>query len=236
MKSKQVAISEHPFLRPLLQLAKPPRTLFIIGELPTIRPVIAVVGTRRPTAYGKEVSFDLAYKLAGRGAVIVSGLAFGVDAFAHRGALGAGGMTIAVLAGGLDTIYPRAHQALAKQIVTRGGALVSEYPDGTPARKHHFLARNRLISGLSDAVIITEAAQRSGALSTVNHAIDQNKDVYAVPGPITSPLSAGPNRLIKEGASPLLDVTDIFPDNHQTEFDDILSGIEHQRGILGPPP
>ena len=134
----------------------------------------------------------------------MSGLAFGIDAIAHRGALDAGGVTIAVLANGLDTIYPSSHMSLAKEIIQRGGAIVSEYGPTVKARQFQFLARNRIVSGLSDAIVVTEAAERSGTLSTVNHALDQNKEVFAVPGNITSILSVGPNKLLSQGAHPAL--------------------------------
>lgn len=151
-----------PFLEPLSQLANPPAHLYVKGRLPDERlPAVAIVGTRRPTPYGREVSYDLAYKLAKKGLIIVSGLAFGEDALAHRGALDAGGRTIGVLAGGPDRIYPAAHTALANEIIQKGGAIISEYPVGSPTHKHQFLARNRLISGISDALIVTEAGERS---------------------------------------------------------------------------
>ena len=219
MKSKHTTVNGHKFLRSLHAIAQPLSDLYYCGTLPddASKAVVAVVGTRRPTPYGTEVTFEIAYKLARAGAIIISGLAFGIDATAHRAALEAGGTTIAVLAGGLDDIYPRSHRKLAQQIVDSGGAIISEYPPGTPAHKHHFLARNRLISGLSQSVIITEAAERSGALSTINHALDQNKDIYAVPGPITSALSAGPNNLIQQGAAPITNLNTLLDQLHIAE-------------------
>jgi DNA processing protein len=188
-----------------------PSHLFYKGALPSSRqPTVAIVGSRRPTSYGKGVTYDFAYSLAQKGAIIISGLAYGIDAVAHRGALDAGGVTIAVLAGGLDSIYPKAHHKLATEIIEKGGVLVSEYPEGTSNRDFQFLARNRLISGLADGVLITEAAARSGALSTINHALDQNKEVFVLPGNITSVLSVGPNTLLKQGAQPALSPEDIL--------------------------
>ena len=211
MEIKQVIIRGHNFFQPLKQLTHTPTTLYIKGQLPEGRPpVIAIVGTRKPTPYGKEVTFQLAYNLAKKGVIIVSGLAYGIDATAHKATLEAGGTTIAVLANGLDTVYPVAHQRLAREILNGGGALLSEYPSGTGARQFQFLARNRIVSGLADAVIVTEAGERSGTLSTVNHALDQNKEVFAVPGNITSLLSIGPNRLIQQGAHPVLKAEDIL--------------------------
>lgn len=182
-----------------------------MGELPTERkPTVAIVGTRKPTTYGREVTHQLAYELASRGVVIVSGLALGVDGLAHRAALEAGGMTIAVLGNGLPGIYPATHRGLAKDILEGGGALISEYEPETPARSYYFLQRNRLVSGLADAIIITEAAARSGTLNTASHALDQGKDVFVVPGNITSPLSQGCNRLLKQGAMPVTEPKDVL--------------------------
>lgn len=188
-----------------------PTELFIAGTLPVLRtPAVAIVGSRRPTPYGKAVTQRLARELAQRGIVIISGLAYGIDAIAHEAALEAGGTTIAILANGLHRIYPSAHTTLAERIVKQGGALISEQATGVEAHKYHFLSRNRLISGLADAVIVTEATDRSGTFSTVAHAIAQNKEVFAVPGPITSLLSAGPNRLIQEGAHVVLQSRDVL--------------------------
>ena len=211
MKLYQISPDNHPYLQILSTLAENPRKLYYIGNLPAERvPTVAIVGTRRPTPYGREVTYKLAYDLAKRGVVVVSGLALGCDAIAHRAALDAGGKTIAILANGLDQIYPAAHRGLAKEIIERGGALLSEYEPGTSPRKHQFLARNRLVSGLSDAVIVTEAGSRSGTLATITHALDQNREVFAVPGNITSSLSIGPNRLLLQGARPITSAEDVL--------------------------
>jgi DNA processing protein len=211
MKINSFIPDEHEFFQIISTIALKPKRLYFVGTLPTDRvPVVAMVGTRKPTSYGKEVTFNLAYKLAQKGIIVVSGLAFGIDAIAHRAALEAGGTTIAVLANGLDSIYPASHRQLAEDIVAKGGALISEYPLGTPARDFQFLARNRIVSGLSDAVIVTEAASRSGTLATVAHALEQNREVFAVPGNITSPMSVGPNRLIQQGAYPVTSADDIL--------------------------
>jgi DNA processing protein len=214
MKINSISPQKHKYLQIINTIAKVPETLYFIGNLPTDRqPTVAIVGTRKPTAYGKEVTYQLAYELAKRGVVIISGLALGIDGVAHRGVLDAGGTTIAVLACGLDTMYPAAHKNLADEIIKSGGAIISEYAPDVEARDFQFLARNRIVSGLSDAVIVTEAAIRSGTLATVHHALDQGREVFAVPGNITSPLSAGCNALIKQGAAPV------------TSFDDILEII-----------
>jgi len=171
--------------------------------------MVAVVGTRRPTAYGERVTYQIAGELAKAGAVIVSGLAIGVDSIAHRAALDAGGRTVAVLAHGLDRIYPPRHRGLAKEILASGGALVSEYDIGTPAHKHHFVERNRLIAGLCAATIVTEAATKSGSLITAHRAAKYNRLVMAVPGNITSVYSAGPNNLIRTNiATPITSTAD----------------------------
>jgi len=211
MKIKTLSPEREEFFQIISTIAYTPKKLYYIGKVPSDRPpVVAIVGTRKPTPYGKEVTFNLAYKLAQKGVIIVSGLAFGIDAIAHRAALEAGGTTIAVLANGLDSIYPASHKALAAQIVAKGGLIVSEYAPEVLARDFQFLARNRIVSGIADAVIVTEAAARSGTLATVAHALDQNKEIFAVPGNITSPMSVGPNRMIAQGAHPVIDADDIL--------------------------
>jgi DNA processing protein len=190
---------------PLRDISDVPRELFLAGSLPEEAPV-AIVGSRKATGYGRRIAQTVAARLATAGVPIVSGLAFGIDAETHRAVLEAGGQTIAVLPGGLDrpSLSPRSNLALADRILESRGALLSEYPQGTMARKEHFLARNRLISGLSRAVVVIEAALPSGSLITAKHATDQGRDVWAVPGPIDSPTSAGTNWLISDGAQPLV--------------------------------
>lgn len=186
----------------LCSIPSPPKVLFVAGNTQLLiqHPSLAIVGSRKVTPYGKEVTRQFASAIAEQDIPIVSGLALGVDASAHRSALVAGGKTIAVLPTGLDNIYPRSHHKLADDIVTRGGALVSEHPPETTAYKPHFVARNRLISGLSDGVLVTEAASGSGSLHTANYARKQGKPIWAVPGPITSQSSAGCHQLLQEGA------------------------------------
>jgi len=193
-------------------LPQPPKELFIEGNLSPLldKPKVAIVGSRRASAYGRAVTEQFAKRLAARGIVIVSGLALGVDSIAHQAALDAGGLTIAILPSGLDNIYPSSHFGLAKKIIKQNGALVSEYPPKTIAFKANFIARNRLIAGLSSVVLITEAAASSGSLHTANFAIEQGTEVMVVPGPITSPTSAGCNNLIKSGATPATSADDIL--------------------------
>ena len=172
---------------------------------------MAIVGSRRATHYGRRVAASLAARLATAGVPVISGLAFGIDITAHRAALDAGGRSIAVLPGGLDEAHvsPRSHLAEARRIAERG-TLLSEYPPGTEARKEHFLARNRLISGLARAVVVIEAELPSGSLITARYGMEQGKDVWAVPGPIDSPTSRGTNDLISQGAYPLTDVEEFI--------------------------
>lgn len=211
MKINRISPESHKYLQIISDIALVPKKLYFIGKLPNTRALtVAIVGTRRPTAYGKEATHTLAYNLARRGVVIVSGLALGVDSIAHRAALEAGGTTLAVLANGLPNIYPASHKGLADDIITAGGAIISEYEPETSARNYQFLERNRIVSGLSDAIIITEAAARSGTMSTAAHALQQGKEVFVVPGNITSPLSAGCNNLIKQGATPITDARDVL--------------------------
>jgi len=202
---------KHEYLVPLGTIPKPPKNMFFRGSIPVDRlPTVAIVGTRKPTSYGVEVAHKLSYDLAKRGVIIVSGLALGTDAIVHRAALEAGGKTIAILANSVEHIYPRSHATLGEQIIEKGGAIMSEYAPPTEPRTYQFLARNRLVSGISDAIIIVEAAKRSGTLSTAMHALEQGREVFVVPGNITSPLSAGCNALLKQGAQPATCAEDIL--------------------------
>ena len=211
MKINRIEPDTHEYLQITECIAKKPKAFFYKGTLPEIRiPSVAIVGTRKPTAYGKEVARRVASELAKEGVVIISGLAFGIDSIAHRACLEVGGRTIAVLANSVDHIYPRNHQALAQQIIESGGAVLSEYEPPLEARSFQFLERNRIVSGLADAVIIIEAAARSGTLNTASHALEQGKELFAVPGNITSPLSSGCNTLIRQGAHPLLSSKDVL--------------------------
>jgi DNA processing protein len=211
MKINTLSPDKHKYLQVLTYLAKNPEKLHIIGELPEERrPTVAIVGTRKPSNYGKEVTYQLSYDLAKRGVVIVSGLALGIDGIAHKAALEAGGTTLAVLANGLSQIYPATHRELAKKILLQKGAILSEYDLDIGVRPYRLLERNRIVSGLSDAIIITEAASRSGTLNTAAHALEQGKEVFVVPGNITSPLSSGCNSLLKQGAHPVTCAEDVL--------------------------
>jgi len=196
--------------RLLRQLDDAPLVLYGRGELlPADDQALAVVGTRRATQYGLDVTALLCRGLAGRGVTIVSGLAHGIDAAAHRAALAMGGRTIAVLGCGVHDVYPRDHRGLADQI-TQHGAVITEFPPGARPERHHFPRRNRIISGLSLGVLIPEAPEASGALITATYAGEQGRDVFAVPGNIFHASSTGANRLLQDGAKLVLTVEDIF--------------------------
>ena len=194
----------------LLEVENPPPVLYCAGTLQEEDSwAVAVVGTRRMTSYGKQVTAEIVHTLAGSGVTIVSGMARGVDAVAHHAALEAGGRTLAVLGSGVDRIYPPEHRELAKRIFSNG-ALLSDYAPGTPPDAANFPPRNRIISALSMAVIVIEAGDHSGALITAAFAGEQGREIFAVPGNIYAPQSKGTNRLIQQGAHPLLDVQDVL--------------------------
>ncbi len=173
-------------------------------------PRVAIVGSRRPSPYGEAVAEQLAADLARAGVIVVSGLALGCDAAAHRGALVEGGVTVAVMGTGIDIVYPAAHFRLAEEIVAGGGALVSQFPDGTSPRRRNFPARNVTLAALSDVVVVVEAVQGSGALITAEAALDLHKEVMAVPGSIFSPLSVGTHALIRDGAGLVQNARDVL--------------------------
>ena len=207
MEITKIRSSQADFPGRLKHLRDPPQQLYYAGSrLSSLlnNPCLAIVGSRAATPYGRQITEQLATECARAGVTIISGLAFGIDSFAHQAALDCGGQTIAVLPSGLSHIYPASHQRLARQIVEQGGALVSEYSADTPPMKHQFIARNRLIAGLSQAVLITEAASGSGSLHTVQFAAELGREVLAVPGNITSPTSQGSNNLLKSQAAGLV--------------------------------
>lgn len=203
----------------LADIPDPPTCLFGLGDLDLLsRPAVAIVGSRDHSSYGSEVCRALARAAAELGIAVVSGMARGLDAVAHAGALDAGGPTIGVLGNGFGVIYPAANRLLYQQVMRRG-LLISEFPPGERPSAGSFPRRNRLISGLARLVVVVEAAVASGALQTAACGLEQGKDVMAVPGPITSPVSAGTNRLIRDGAGPLLELADLlahFPDLPRT--------------------
>lgn len=194
----------------LKEIDQPPPVLYIRGEyLSDDLFAVAIVGTRRVTPYGRQITEELSSFLAANGMTVISGLARGVDAVAHQTALKAGGRTIAVLGSGVDKIYPPEHRAMAEKMMERG-AIISDYAPGTPPDASNFPPRNRIISGLSLAVVVVEAGETSGALITAEFAAEQGREVFAVPGSILAPQSRGANKLIQNGALPLLSVNDLM--------------------------
>lgn len=198
----------------LKEIADPPALLYLRGGLKLEDDIaIAIVGSRSYSDYGRQVAIDFATELAQAGVTVVSGLALGIDGFAHQAALDAAGRTIAVLAHGLDQIYPRSNTSLARQIIREDqGAILSEFPVGTPSYPTNFPIRNRIIAGLALGTLIVEGSQKSGTLLTAQAALDYNRQVYAVPGPIYSQTSAAPNNLLKMGAKPVTSADDILQD------------------------
>lgn len=235
-KINQISPLEADFTEVLNTIALTHKMLYFRGKMPENvsknRPkTVAIVGSRHNTRYGEEVAYKLAYELGGRGVIVISGLAYGIDSIGHRGCLDAGGITVAVLGTRIDDIYPKAHTSLAREIIEKNGAIISEYAPKTlletapmapgeyidkitQKRLVHqyssFLYRNRIISGLSDIVVVVEAAEKSGSLNTATHALEQGKEVFAVPGNITSPYSQGCNKLIQQGALPYTEPDDVL--------------------------
>lgn len=210
----------------LLQIYDPPTVLWVRGNRSALAaPGLAVVGTRQPTPYGAGMAQKLSRDLAQRGLAIFSGMARGVDTAAHRGALDAGGVTVAVWGTGIDVVYPKENKKLAEEIVAKGGAIVSEFPLGTFPAPQNFPIRNRTLSGMSIGVLVVEAAEYSGTRITARCALDQGRDVYAVPGNVTSKNAWGPNTLIKQGAKLTAtweDVWEDLPSHVRLELEDRL--------------
>ncbi|MEO5627932.1 MAG: DNA-processing protein DprA [Candidatus Saccharimonadales bacterium] len=207
-----IQASDDNFPKALTQLAQPITKLYVRGNLKALQlPALAVVGSRAVTNYGAEVTTRLINEVAWQSNIaIVSGLALGVDSLAHKAALAAHGTTIAVLPSGIEGIYPASHQRLAEQIIAQGGAVVSEYAGVMSPQKFHFIARNRIIAGLSQVIIITEATQKSGSLHTAQFGLEGGKEVLAIPGDIFRPNSVGTNNLIANGAHPVRSAQDIL--------------------------
>jgi DNA processing protein len=217
-----------PRYPPLLsQLHDPPAQVYVRGASDALAaPAVAIVGARSCSPYGAQVARDLGRELATAGVVVVSGLARGIDGEAHRGALAGAGRTVAVLGCGIERDYPRSHAELAQRIRERG-AVISEYPPGVEPAPWRFPARNRVIAGLCLATVVVEARERSGALITADFALELGRDVFAVPGEITSALSAGTNDLLRQGAAPLLSARDVLG---------ILGLDTHPCLVTRPPP
>lgn len=207
----------------LREISRPPPVLFVSGNLDALSlPQLAIVGSRNATAEGADTARSFAAHLAGTGFCITSGLAEGIDAAAHLGALAApNGRTIAVCGTGLDTVYPRRHAGLVAQIIAGGGAVISEFAPGTPVSRSNFPRRNRIISGLAVGVLVVEASVRSGALITARHAMEQGREVFAIPGSIHNPVARGCHQLLREGARLVETATDIVD-----ELGGLLAGLQ----------
>jgi DNA processing protein len=211
MDIKSLDISH--FTPRLRQIPDAPSKIFVRGDIfANDEPAVAIVGTRKATAQGLKTAKEIAVELARKGIVIVSGLAMGIDTAAHEGALSAGGKTVAVLGNGLDKIYPAQNQNLAKEILSKGGAIVSEYDAGVPSFKQNFIQRNRIISGLSLAVVVVEAPERSGALATAGFAARQGREVFVIPGGFNNTNYVGSHALVRDGARLTASIKDILED------------------------
>ena len=211
--AKIITLGDPEYPLRLKEIYDPPVVLFVRGDVEILsRPGIAVVGTRHPTPYGTGMAERLSTDLVVHGLVIISGMARGVDSAAHRGTLAARGKTVAVFGTGIDVMYPKENTRLAEQILALGGALISEFPIGTFAAPQNFPIRNRIISGMSVGVLVVEAAEYSGTRITARCALEQNRDVYAVPGNVTNKGSWGPNTLIKQGAKLVATWEDVWED------------------------
>ncbi len=210
---KKVNKKDQQFPTLLRKIDDAPHRLYYRGSLlEEEEPAIAIVGTRKATKKGLRMAQEISFRLSKQGIAVISGLALGVDGAAHKGALETNGKTIAVLAGGLDSVYPKKHKNLAKRILNKNGGLVSEHRKGVSPKPNYFLERNRIISGMSLAVVIIEAPARSGTLSTANHALRQGRDVFVLPGPADHPNYEGSHKLIRDGARLVRNVDDIIED------------------------
>lgn len=222
---KIITINDALYPYYLKNIHDPPIILYVKGNMINEEKSVAVVGSRRATSYGLRMAETISYELAKLGITVVSGMARGIDTYAHNGALRAGGRTIAVLGCGLDIVYPSENKALMDKI-TETGAVVSEYPPGTQPIPGNFPARNRIISGISQGVVVIEAGERSGSLITAGFALDQGREVFAVPGNINSFASVGTNKLIKDGAKIVTDIEDILEELRVFNFSGVNVGIE----------
>ena len=212
-KFSSLKLNDKNFPSLLKEIQNPPKEIFISGDLPENEAIkIAIVGTRKATLIGKTIAKQIAEELAKLGVIIVSGLAMGIDSSAHQGVINAKGKTIAVMANGLDKIYPAQNENLAQEILNFHGTLISEYPKGTPSYPNQFLERNRIISGLSIATIVIEAPDRSGSLTTARFALEQGREVLVLPGPADHPNYSGSHKLIRDGARLITSVQDILED------------------------
>jgi DNA processing protein len=232
-----ITIDDQAYPPQLKEISNPPPILFVKGDVSLLlEPQIAMVGSRNPSSSGVKTAIEFAQALAAAGLTITSGLALGIDAASHQGALNVNGSTIAVVGTGLDRVYPASHKQLATEIAEHG-ALVSEFPLGTNAKADHFPRRNRIISGLCVGLLVVEAAQQSGSLITARLALEQNREVFAIPGSIHNPLARGCNALIRQGAKLVETAEDVFEElgqynqssiESQPQLDQTALDLEHQ--------
>lgn len=210
MKIEEIQINSKEYPKQLKSIYDPPLKLYVLGNKKLLQQkAIAIIGARKSTTYGKSIAYKIAKELSEKGINIISGLAIGIDTYAHLGALNFG-RTIAVLGSGIDQIYPKENIELARKIIKLGGCIVSEYPEGMKPERLYFPQRNRIISGLSNGVLVVEASKTSGSLITVEFAIEQGREVFVVPGDITRKQSEGCNELIKDGATIILSSQEII--------------------------
>ena len=208
---KTIYQNQKEYPEKLNKIYAPPAKLYVLGDEAILnKPSIAIIGCRDASQYGKRVAFKFAYELAKKGIVVISGLARGIDIYSHLGAIKANGKTVAVLGSGFNHIYPSEHKKYCVDIIEKGGAIITEYEKSTKPVPTNFPTRNRIISGLSDGVLVVEAKQKSGTLITVDYALEQGKNVFIIPGNITSNNSYGTNELIKQGAKLVTNIQDIL--------------------------
>lgn len=208
---KTIYQAQNSYPEKLNKIYAPPSKLFVWGDEAILnKPSIAIIGCRQASEYGRRIAFKFAYELSKKGIIIISGLARGIDTYAHLGAVKAQKKTVAVLGSGFNHIYPEENIKLCKEIIKYGGVIITEYEKETKPLKMNFPIRNRIISGLSNGVLVVEAKQRSGTLITVDYALEQGKDVFVIPGNINNANSYGTNELIKQGAIPVTNIDDIL--------------------------
>lgn len=212
LEIRAISLTDKDYPRLLSNIPSPPKTIFVKGVAPNQSKAIAIVGTRKASEFGKKTAYEFARRLSKGGCVIVSGLALGIDSSAHQGVLDEGGISWAVLAHGLDSVYPSSNAKIAQKIIDTGGCLISEYPVKTPPYASQFIVRNRIISGLADAVIIVEAPKESGAMATAQFALKQNKPIFVIPGNIASNLYSGSHHLIRNGARLVTSAGEVLED------------------------
>lgn len=230
-KIKFILYNEIEYPEALRNIYNPPVGIFIKGNLPSFKNSIAVIGARKASDYGKTAAYKLSYELASHGITVVSGMARGIDSCSHRGALDGNGITVAVMGSGFKNIYPKENISLAEEIINKGCVITEYMPDTLPLA-YNFPARNRIISGLTRAILVIEAGEKSGSLITVSCALEQGKDVFAVPGNIFSYGSYGTNKLIQDGAKPITNVQDILEEFNMDYSEKTIESLDEYEGEI----